>query len=77
MSFEEGDELLKLMSVTDNERTPRGSSGTGLSGCEVEDTGMARCSLSMEDEDHELVGVGLDGGESTAWTIVTVCIPEG
>lgn len=41
VSGEDTEELPKLMFVTDSERT-RGSSGTGLSGCEVEDMGTFR-----------------------------------
>lgn len=69
VSLVEGDELPKLMSVTDRERTPRGSSGTGLSGWEVEDTGIARCSPSAAFDNHGELVVGRDGGESTAWTV--------
>lgn len=40
--WEEPEEMtLKLVSVTESERTPRGSSGIGLSGWEVEDTGIS------------------------------------
>lgn len=40
VSWEAGDPL-KLMAVTDRERTPRGSSGIGLSGWEVCETGKS------------------------------------
>ena len=39
---EESEDPLKLMSVTDNDRTPRGSSGIGLFGCDVSDRGICR-----------------------------------
>jgi hypothetical protein len=69
VSCDEGEEVLKVVSVTDKERTPRGSSGTGLSGCEVDDTGMALSAGATEVEDQEFVLMGLDGGECTAWTV--------
>lgn len=40
--WEESGEPLKVVSVIDNERTPRGSSGIGLFGCDVDERGICR-----------------------------------
>lgn len=65
----EMDKALKLVSVIDSEWS-RGSSGIGLSGCEVDDTGMPRWS-PLENDEFEAIVLD-DGGEGgrTACTIV-------
>jgi hypothetical protein len=61
------DDPLKVVSVTESDRTPRGSSGIGFSGCEVDDTGISgKVVLRGRGPD---VGRVVDGMiESTAWT---------
>ena len=40
VSWDDTEVAVKVRSVIDKERTPRGSSGTGLSGWEVDETGI-------------------------------------
>lgn len=62
------DEPLKVVSVTESDRTPRGSSGIGLSGCEVDDTGISgKVPLRGRDLEEATVVEGMV--ESTAWTV--------
>jgi hypothetical protein len=62
VSWDESEALPKLVVVTDRERT-RGSSGTGLSGCEVDETGTFP-------DSPRWVYVGLEAavrGDSAVW----------
>ena len=54
------DNPLKVVSVTESDRTPRGSSGIGLSGCEVDDTGISgNVVLQKRDPDEGRVVDGM------------------
>lgn len=66
VSGDDGVETLKFTSVIESDRTPRGSSGTGLSGWEVDDRGTIACSTLGTSDVRDVTGLDGGGGGSTA-----------